>query len=81
MAHDGPQEIARLMAQRSLTFPVTHFDEVVAFDETANLCHLDWTMPHEPAGVFAARGRSTCHEPETGLNVPHLGKGSEHEST
>jgi len=69
MAHNGPQEIARLMAQRLLPFPVTHLDEVVAFDETANLCHLDSTMSHEPAGVFAARGRSTCEGPEAGLNL------------
>ena len=56
MANHGPQEMARRIAQGLLAFPVTHFDEALAFNEPAYLSHLDWTMSHEPAGVFAACG-------------------------
>ena len=48
MAHHGPPEMVRLIAQGLLAYPVTHFDPELAFDEMAYLRHFDWTMTHAP---------------------------------
>src|ERR1700691_4636790 len=52
----SPQDFAKKIGAGLLSFPVTHFTESFAFDETAYRQHLEWLLQHTPAGLFAAGG-------------------------
>jgi 5-dehydro-4-deoxyglucarate dehydratase len=48
--------MARRIGGGLLSFPVTHFDAKLAFDEANYRAHIAWLLAHRPAGLFAAGG-------------------------
>jgi 5-dehydro-4-deoxyglucarate dehydratase len=48
--------MARRLGSGLLSFPVTHFDSDLNFDEAAYRAHCAWMLEHELAGLFAAGG-------------------------
>lgn len=52
----SPQEMAAKIGSGLLSFPVTHFDADLAFDEGAYREHLAWLSDYDVAGLFAAGG-------------------------
>ncbi len=52
----APTEMARRLGQGLLSFPVTHFDAGLRFDEAAYRGHCGWLLQHEISGLFAAGG-------------------------
>ena len=56
MAHYSLQELARLIGEGLLTFPVTHFDEALRFDEEPFRQHCAHLLEHPFAALFAAGG-------------------------
>lgn len=51
-----PLEMARQVGVGLLSFPVTHFDGQLEFDEPTYRRHLAWLLEHHPAALFAAGG-------------------------
>jgi 5-dehydro-4-deoxyglucarate dehydratase len=51
-----PAELASRLTQGLLSFPVTHFDAQLAFDEPRYREHLAWQASFGVAGLFAAGG-------------------------
>ena len=51
-----PEEFATKIGSGLLSFPVTHFTNDFAFDESAYRGHIDWLLEYKPAGLFAAGG-------------------------
>jgi 5-dehydro-4-deoxyglucarate dehydratase len=51
-----PAELAACLATGLLSFPVTHFDDSLAFDEPRYREHLAWQAGFGVAGLFAAGG-------------------------
>ncbi|MEU4154929.1 5-dehydro-4-deoxyglucarate dehydratase [Actinoplanes sp. NPDC026670] len=51
-----PLDLAARLASGLLSFPVTHFDDDLAFDEPRYREHLAWQASHGVAGLFAAGG-------------------------
>lgn len=51
-----PLEMARQVGSGLLSFPVTHFDDRLDFDEPAFRTHLGWLLEHRPAALFAPGG-------------------------
>ena len=51
-----PREIADAVGAGLLSFPVTHFDANLEFDEPAYRDHLEWLSQYPVAGLFAAGG-------------------------
>jgi 5-dehydro-4-deoxyglucarate dehydratase len=51
-----PAELAARLATGLLSFPVTHFDDHLAFDERRYREHLAWQAGSGVAGLFAAGG-------------------------
>ncbi len=51
-----PDDLARRLSSGLLSFPVTHFDADLAFDEDRYREHLSWQADHDVAGLFAAGG-------------------------
>lgn len=51
-----PDDLARRLSSGLLSFPVTHFDADLAFDEDRYREHLSWQAGHDVAGLFAAGG-------------------------
>lgn len=56
MARMAPEELAKRIGGGLLSFPVTHFTDSFAFDETPYREHIEWLLQHGPAGLFAAGG-------------------------
>ncbi|NKF24277.1 5-dehydro-4-deoxyglucarate dehydratase [Solimonas marina] len=56
MSRYTPKEMAEALGAGLLSFPVTHFDEAMAFDEAAYRNNLGWLFSHDAAGLFAAGG-------------------------
>jgi 5-dehydro-4-deoxyglucarate dehydratase len=56
MTRMSPDEFARKIGAGMLSFPVTHFSDALAFDESPYRAHIDWLLQHNPAGLFAAGG-------------------------
>lgn len=56
MSKPSPQDVARQIGQGLLSFPVTHFDADLKFDEGAYRQHCDWMLSYRLAGLFAAGG-------------------------
>jgi 5-dehydro-4-deoxyglucarate dehydratase len=52
----SPAELASRLATGLLSFPVTHFDDSLAFDEPRYREHLAWQAGFGVAGLFAAGG-------------------------
>lgn len=51
-----PSALATRIGSGLLSFPVTHFDEDLAFDRAGYEAHLDWMSSHPVAALFAAGG-------------------------
>ena len=51
-----PAALASAIGSGLLSFPVTHFDDQLAFDEAAYRNHIAWLSRHDVAGLFAAGG-------------------------
>ena len=51
-----PDDLAARLTTGLLSFPVTHFDDDLAFDEARYREHLAWQAGHGVAGLFAAGG-------------------------
>ena len=45
-----------VVASGLLSFPVTHFNADLTFDEAGYRSHIGWMRDHKPAGLFAAGG-------------------------
>lgn len=56
MPYFSPEEMASAVARDLLSFPVTHMDEALAFDEAAYRAHVEWIVAAGPAAVFSAGG-------------------------
>ncbi|QRK13228.1 5-dehydro-4-deoxyglucarate dehydratase [Archangium violaceum] len=56
MTQMTPMEMARQMGRGLLSFPVTHFDATLAFDERAYRTNLAALSEYPVAGLFAAGG-------------------------
>jgi 5-dehydro-4-deoxyglucarate dehydratase len=56
VTHIPPPDLAAVLATGLLSFPVTHFDDQLTFDETRYREHLDWQAGFGIAGLFAAGG-------------------------
>lgn len=56
MAHWSPTDLALHLKSGLLSFPVTHFDADLKFDEAAYREHLAWQSQYDVAGLFAAGG-------------------------
>jgi 5-dehydro-4-deoxyglucarate dehydratase len=56
MSAYSPREMARALGSGLLSFPVTHFDAQLAFDEKSYREHLARLLGHGAAGLFAAGG-------------------------
>jgi 5-dehydro-4-deoxyglucarate dehydratase len=56
MSELKPSELAKSIGQGLLSFPVTHFDERLDFDEERYREHVSWMIEHRPAALFAAGG-------------------------
>jgi len=52
----SPAELAASLARGLLSFPVTHFDDWLEFDEPRYREHLSWQASFGVAGLFAAGG-------------------------
>jgi 5-dehydro-4-deoxyglucarate dehydratase len=56
VAHLNPSELAQRIKSGLLSFPVTHFDQHLQFDEARYREHLAWQSDFDVAGLFAAGG-------------------------
>jgi 5-dehydro-4-deoxyglucarate dehydratase len=52
----SPHELATQVGSGLLSFPVTHFDEQLEFDEASFRSHIAWLLEHRPAALFAPGG-------------------------
>jgi 5-dehydro-4-deoxyglucarate dehydratase len=52
----SPEELATRLTSGLLSFPVTHFDSSLRFDEPRYREHLGWQASFDVAGLFAAAG-------------------------
>jgi 5-dehydro-4-deoxyglucarate dehydratase len=52
----APIDMARRIGSGLLSFPVTHFDDQMAFNESAYRAHCSWLLEYDVAGLFAAGG-------------------------
>ncbi|ONG47726.1 5-dehydro-4-deoxyglucarate dehydratase [Pseudoroseomonas deserti] len=51
-----PDAMAKQIGSGLLSFPVTHFNAELGFDEAPYRQHVSWLLEHDPAGLFAAGG-------------------------
>src|SRR5215204_1091945 len=56
MTRMTPSEIAHQVGLGLLSFPVTHFNPDLSFNEAAYREHIGWLSQHKVAGLFAAGG-------------------------
>jgi 5-dehydro-4-deoxyglucarate dehydratase len=56
MTQYEPLDLAQQLKSGLLSFPVTHFDADLQFDESRYRLHLAWQSGYEVAGLFAAGG-------------------------
>jgi len=52
----APDDLARQLGTGLLSFPVTHFNADLSFNETAYREHVGWLSEYNVAGLFAAGG-------------------------
>ncbi len=55
MSKMNPSELAKKIGEGLLSFPVTHFNKDLAFDERPYREHISWLLEHKPAGLFRGR--------------------------
>lgn len=51
-----PQELKKVISSGLLSFPVTHFDDDLAFNKTAYQEHIEWLAQYDAAALFVAGG-------------------------
>ncbi|WP_408637546.1 5-dehydro-4-deoxyglucarate dehydratase [Nocardia terpenica] len=56
MSSMSAAELGPALSRGLLSFPVTHFDDELAFDEAAYREHIGWLAEYDVAGLFAAGG-------------------------
>jgi 5-dehydro-4-deoxyglucarate dehydratase len=56
MTKMSPGEMAETIGGGLLSFPVTHFDADLEFNEDGYRRHCDWLLQHKISGLFAAGG-------------------------
>lgn len=56
MSKLSPNELAARVGEGLLSFPVTHFNQQLDFDEEPFRRHISWLVEHRPAALFAAGG-------------------------
>ncbi|MEC3956947.1 5-dehydro-4-deoxyglucarate dehydratase [Nocardia sp. CDC153] len=56
MSSISAEELGAVLGRGLLSFPVTHFDADLAFDEPAYREHIGWLAQYDVAGLFAAGG-------------------------
>ncbi|WP_216892709.1 5-dehydro-4-deoxyglucarate dehydratase [Nocardia alni] len=56
MSQMSPEDLGPALGRGLLSFPVTHFDADLAFDEAAYREHIGWLAQYDVAGLFAAGG-------------------------
>ncbi|WP_150461612.1 5-dehydro-4-deoxyglucarate dehydratase [Nesterenkonia ebinurensis] len=56
MTQYTPQELAQILQEGLLSFPVTPFTQDLQIDEAKLISHLEWQSSHDIAGLFAAGG-------------------------
>ena len=56
MSRMSPEEFAEKIGAGLLSFPVTHFNNDLAFDGSGYREHIEWLLGYKPAGLFAAGG-------------------------
>ena len=69
MARMAPEELANKLGSGLLSFPVTHFTQDLAFDESPYRDHIEWLLKYSPAGLFAAGGTGEFFS----LTMPEFG--------
>ncbi len=52
----NPNELKKAVGSGLLSFPVTHFDQDLAFDEAKYRSHIEWLASYDAAVLFAAGG-------------------------
>lgn len=56
MGRRSAQDLRAELGHGLLSFPVTHFNQQLEFDEKPYRDHIAWLLDHQPAGLFAAGG-------------------------
>ncbi|TCO44525.1 5-dehydro-4-deoxyglucarate dehydratase [Kribbella antiqua] len=56
MTHYAPSDLAAQLKTGLLSFPVTHFNADLSFNEAGYRDHLSWLSQYDVAGLFAAGG-------------------------
>lgn len=56
MSQLSAEELGPALGRGLLSFPVTHFDDELEFDERAYREHVGWLSRYDVAGIFAAGG-------------------------
>jgi 5-dehydro-4-deoxyglucarate dehydratase len=56
VTHYAPSELAAQLKTGLLSFPVTHFNADLSFNEAGYRDHLSWLSQYDVAGLFAAGG-------------------------
>jgi 5-dehydro-4-deoxyglucarate dehydratase len=56
VTHYSPSELAAQLKTGLLSFPVTHFNDDLSFNEAGYREHLSWLSQYDVAGLFAAGG-------------------------
>ncbi|MBY8857906.1 5-dehydro-4-deoxyglucarate dehydratase [Nocardia sp. CA2R105] len=56
MSQISAEDLGPALGRGLLSFPVTHFDDALAFDEAAYREHIGWLAQYDVAGLFAAGG-------------------------
>src|SRR5215470_8326373 len=56
MGRRSAQDLRAELGHGLLSFPVTHFNRQLEFDEKPYRDHIAWLLDHHPAGLFAAGG-------------------------
>lgn len=52
----NPNELKKAVGSGLLSFPVTHFDQDLTFDEAKYRSHVEWLAGYDAAALFAAGG-------------------------
>ncbi|MET8872600.1 hypothetical protein [Nocardia sp. NPDC004604] len=55
MSQLSAEELRPALGRGLLSFPVTHFDDELEFDERAYRDHVGWLSEYDVAGIFARR--------------------------
>lgn len=66
MSQISAEDLGPALGRGLLSFPVTHFDAELAFDEAAYREHIGWLAQYDVAGLFAAGGTGEGFSLSTG---------------